>query len=60
VKVFCRFRPLNTRELDTTGNEMCVTFNNEYTCSIMGINKDTGQKEPIKYTFDATFDTNST
>ena len=39
---------------------MCVTFNNEFTCSINGINKDTGKQEPINYTFDATFDNFST
>ena len=39
---------------------MCVNFNNEFTCSINGINKDTGKQEPIKYTFDATFDIFST
>jgi len=39
---------------------MCVTFNNEFTCSSNGINKDTGKQEPINYTFDATFDNFST
>jgi hypothetical protein len=24
VKVFCRFRPLNERELETTGENLCV------------------------------------
>ena len=56
VKVFCRFRPLNARELDTTGTETCVDFKNEKTCSTMGINKVTGNNEPIDYTFDGTFD----
>lgn len=56
VRVFCRFRPLNERELNTTGNELCVNFKNNKTCSITGINKATGQVEPIDYTFDATFD----
>ena len=26
VKVFCRFRPLNERELETTGETLCVSF----------------------------------
>lgn len=39
---------------------MCVTFNNEFTCSIMGINKENGKQEQIKYTFDSTFDIFST
>ena len=60
VKVFCRFRPLNERELDTTGNELCVEFKNEKTCSVVGVNKTTGNTEPINYTYDATFDPNST
>lgn len=56
MRVFCRFRPLNARELSTTENELCVTFKDEKTCSVMGINKVTGNQEPIDYTFDATFD----
>ena len=55
VKVFCRFRPLNPRELATTENELCVQFKNETTCAVMGINSRTGQSEPINYTFDYTF-----
>jgi kinesin family protein 5 len=58
VRVFCRFRPLNERELNTTENEMCVTFKNETTCAVMGINTKTGQQEPINYTYDHCFDTN--
>jgi hypothetical protein len=58
VKVFCRFRPLNARELSTTENEMCVTFKNETTCAVMGINARTGANEPINYTYDHCFDTN--
>ena len=42
VKGFCRFRPLNSRELSTTENEVCVTFKNETTCAVMGINARTG------------------
>lgn len=58
VRVFCRFRPLNARELSTTENEVCVTFKDDKTCSVMGINSKTGNQEPIDYTFDATFDPN--
>lgn len=58
VRVFCRFRPLNQRELNTTDSEMCVTFKNETTCAVMGTNQKTGVVEPINYTFDQTFDTN--
>ena len=60
VKVFCRFRPLNERELETTGENLCVQFKDDKTCAVMGINKITGNTEPIDYTFDATFDSNST
>ena len=59
VRVFCRFRPLNSRELSTTENELCVTFKNETTCCVMGTNQKTGQVEPIPYTFDHTFDTSA-
>lgn len=59
VKVFCRFRPLNKRELATTESETCVQFKDEFTCAVSGINKDTGRTEPIDYTFDATFDMDS-
>ena len=52
VKVFCRFRPLNQRELETTDNQLCVTFKNELTCAVSGINKVTGCNELIDYTFD--------
>jgi kinesin family protein 5 len=57
VRVFCRFRPLNSRELSTTESELCVTFKNETTCMVKGTNQKTGQVEPIPYTFDHTFDT---
>ena len=60
VKVFCRFRPLNQRELETTDNQLCVTFKSELTCAVNGINKVTGSTELIDYTFDKTFDTNAT
>jgi len=60
VKVFCRFRPLNTREHETTGETLCVNFKDPKTCAVMGINKTTGNMEPINYTFDAVFDTNTT
>ena len=38
---------------------MCVEFKNEKTCSVMGVNKVTGVTEPINYSFDKMFDTNS-
>lgn len=60
VKVFCRFRPLNARELVESGNEMCVEFLNNTTVSVEGVNKGSGMVEPIKYTYDATFDPSST
>lgn len=56
VKVFCRFRPLNQRELETAEDTLCVDFKDEKTCSVMGINKNTGTEEPIDYNFDYTFD----
>lgn len=58
VRVFCRFRPLNKREIATTENQLCVTFKDEKTCSVMGINKNTGNQEPIDYAYDACFDIN--
>ena len=58
VKVYCRFRPLNKKELETTP-ELCVTFKNEKTCSMMGTNPVTGANEPIDWTYDRTFDPNS-
>ena len=42
VRVFCRFRPLNSRELSTTASELCVSFKNETTCCVMGTNQKTG------------------
>ena len=59
VRVFCRFRPLNSREMSTTEDQLCVTFKNAETCSVMGINKNTGNSEPIDYNFDAVYDPNS-
>ena len=59
VKVFCRFRPLNQRELETTDEKLCVTFKNELTCAVNGINSKTGSSELIDYTFDRTFDLNA-
>ena len=59
VKVFCRFRPLNQRELDTADDMLCVSFKDEKTCSVNGINKNTGSEEPIDYNFDYTFDMDS-
>jgi kinesin family protein 5 len=60
VKVYCRFRPLNQRELSTTENTLCVTFKNELTCAVMGVNQKTGNSEPIDWTYDRTFDPNCT
>lgn len=56
VKVFARFRPLNQRELDTTGNEISCEFRDEKTVALMGINQKTGAQEPIPYAFDYVFD----
>lgn len=56
VKVFCRFRPLNKRELATTGNKICCEFPNEKTCTLMGTNVKTGAMEPIPYVFDQVYD----
>ena len=60
VKVFCRFRPLNKREVEATENEVCVRIKDEFTCAVSGINKDTGQTEKIDYTFDRTFGMDTT
>jgi len=59
VKVFCRFRPLNQRELDTADDLLCVDFKDPKTCSVKGINKNTGCEEPIDYNFDYVFDLES-
>lgn len=32
-----------------------MTVKDEYTCSVMGINKNTGRTEQIDYVFDKTF-----
>ena len=56
VKVFCRFRPLNQRELNTTGSKMCCQFPNDKTCTLIGTNVKTGQLEPIPYVFDQVYD----
>lgn len=60
VKVFARFRPLNQRELDTTGNETSCEFRDEKTVALMGINQKTGAQEPIPYAYDYVFDMKST
>lgn len=60
VKVFARFRPLNQRELDTTGNETSCQFRDPQTVALMGINAKTGNQEPIPYNFDYVFDMSST
>ena len=60
VKVFARFRPLNQRELDTTGDETSCDFRDEKTVALMGINQKTGVQEPIPYNFDYVFDMAST
>jgi hypothetical protein len=59
VKVYCRFRPLNKRELETAEDTVCVTFKDEKTCAVSGINKNTGNTELIDYNFDRVFDTNA-
>ena len=58
--MFARFRPLNQRELDTTGNETSCEFKDEKTVALMGINQKTGTQEPIPYNFDYVFDMSST
>ena len=52
VKVYCRFRPLNQRELTTTGNKTCCQFPDSKTVTLMGINGKTGQSEPIPFNYD--------
>jgi kinesin family protein 5 len=34
VHVYCRFRPLNQREINTTEDSLCVTFKDEKTCAV--------------------------
>ena len=60
VKVYARFRPLNQRELNTTGNEISCQFRDEKTVALMGINQKTGAQEPIPYNFDYVFDMSTT
>ena len=55
VKVYCRFRPLNQREMSTTEDQLCVTFKDEKTCAVMGTNQNTGKEEQIPYNFDTVF-----
>ena len=45
--------------LDTVDDALCVEFKDEKTCSVMGINKNTGNEEPIDYNFDHTFNMES-
>jgi len=59
VRVFCRFRPLNKRELGTKDNKICVQFKSQSCCAVKGVNKATGQVEPINYNFDAVFNCES-
>lgn len=60
VKVFCRFRPLNQRELNTTGAKTCCSFPDNKTVTLMGINPKTGQHEPVPFPFDQVYDMGST
>ena len=59
VRVFCRFRPLNEREKKTAESNLCVTFKDDKTCAVNGINKATGHTELIDYSYDQVFDTSS-
>ena len=45
--------------MDTADDNVCVSFKDEKTCAVMGINKNTGAEEPIDYNFDYTFDMDS-
>jgi kinesin family protein 5 len=60
VRVFCRFRPLNQRELGTTGHKICCSFPNDQTVSLAGINPKTGQHEPVPFAYDRVYDMAST
>lgn len=60
VKVYCRFRPLNSRELATAGHKVCCQFPNSKTVTLMGINAKTGQHEPVPYNYDQVYDMNCT
>lgn len=60
VKVYCRFRPLNERELKTTGAKICCSFPDDKTVTLMGINGKTGQHEPVPFNYDQVYDMNST
>ena len=58
VQVYCRFRPLNQREKEIA-DTVCVSFKDQKSCSVNGINKNTGITELIDYNFDRVFDLDS-
>lgn len=60
IKVICRFRPLNQKELSLS-NVVCVDFRNERTVVFKGENRegDSGDKKDLEFTFDRVFDQNS-
>ncbi|OMJ87327.1 hypothetical protein SteCoe_11015 [Stentor coeruleus] len=51
IKVFCRFRPLNEKELNISQN-FCVNFINEKT---VGVNSQYENSEALRFTFDQVF-----
>lgn len=51
VKVFCRFRPLNSKEIQISQN-CCANFINDKTISI---SQQYENAEPLKFTFDSVF-----
>ena len=60
IKVFCRFRPLNEKELGERDNRECVTYRDAKTCAVQGVNKQTGCQEQVEYSFDTVFRPEST
>ncbi len=55
VQVFCRFRPLNQREINMGEKDYSVVkFLDDKTLEIAGINPD-GSSGMIKYTYDGIF-----
>ena len=55
VRVVCRFRPFNARELREANDRACASFVDQHTVAVAGTNPETGQYGQQKYNFDRVF-----
>jgi len=60
VQVVCRFRPLNEREQNKAGDNLCVKFLDDKTCTVNHTDAETGKEGAVKYSYDKTFDPSAT